>query len=124
MSLLDKAKKLSHRILTDLSGFGVEVTLDDGNGNIANVVGVMSNHHISVDQENVPVNSKKASITISEQALESENYPVRDNDDQVNIHGHSVKYKDSTGVERSYSISEAFPDETVGHIVILLQDAQ
>jgi len=120
MSILDRARKDMQKILTDLSGFAVEVDITL-NGNTVKVGGVMSNHHVKISDSGVPVNSKKASVTVSEQALKEAGLMVRNSDEEVDLYKARVTYKDSTGKPGSYYCSQFFPDETTGNIVMMLQ---
>jgi hypothetical protein len=120
MNLLERAKRDKHRILTNqANGFAVELTITDGN-TTAVISGIPSNHHVNVNGEGIPVNSKKASVTISEKSLQDAGYPVRNNEGNVKITNDRVTYKDSTGVPKTYVITQVFPDETIGQIVLIL----
>jgi len=121
MGLIDQAKRDIEQITSNLTEFGVQLTLIAPSGAVAGVNGIHAKHHTGFDAEGFPVNSKIASVAISEQFLTDQNYPTRING-EVNLRKHKVKAKDSTGVEYTYVIREFFPDETIGLIVCILGD--
>ncbi|MBL4810566.1 MAG: hypothetical protein JKY43_10980 [Phycisphaerales bacterium] len=121
MGLIDQAKKDIEQITSNLSDFGVQLTLTAPGSEIASVIGIHAKHHTGFDAEGFPVNSKIASVAISEQFLLDQGYPTRING-EVNLKKHIVKAKDSTGIEQIYVIREFFPDETIGLIVCILGD--
>lgn len=121
MSLLDQAKKDIQQITGNIAEFGVQLTLTSPNSDVATVNGLHAKHHTGFDEEGFPVNSKIASVAISEQWLVDANYPLRVNG-EVNLKNHRVSAKDSTGILQQYMIKEFFPDETIGLIVCILGD--
>lgn len=120
MSLLQRAQSDAQRFISDLNGFAVQVHFTAPDGTEATVAGVFSNHNVGVSEQNVPVNSQKASVTVSEQTLVDAEYPVRKNG-VVALEAHKVSYKDSTGVLKNYRVAEVFSDRTVGNVVLILQ---
>lgn len=122
MSLLDTAKASIKRITTDTNGFGVSMVLIAPSGATVTIAGLHTKHHINVDTDGNPVNSKNAHVSISEEVLTALGYPVRNADREVNLKGHRVNVADSTGMVKNYVIQEWFPDESVGLIVCILGD--
>ena len=103
--------------------FSADITLDDGLGNLTTVRGMAAKHHLGINPDTgAPINSKNASISISEQTLVDAGYPVR-TDNEVAMTGRKVNYTDSAGVDAQYKIDEVWPDETLGLIVMILGDA-
>lgn len=121
MGLIEQINKDIQQITGNLNEFGIQLTLISPSSDIASVVGIHAKHHTGFDDEGFPINSKIASVAISEQFLTDQNYPTRING-EVNLKRHKVKAKDSTGVENTYMIREFFPDETIGLIVCILGD--
>jgi len=122
MSLLDIIQQDIADITSNANEFGRSCLFTAPDESTATVVVLHSKHRISVDGDGVPVNSKNSHISVSEQLLTALDYPVRDDNGEVNLSGHTVAIKDSTGTTMNYLISEWFPDETIGLIVCILQD--
>jgi hypothetical protein len=120
MGILDRARQDMQKILTDLSGFAVEVDITL-NSETVKVGAIFSNHHVKISDTGVPVNSKKASITVHEKALNDAGLQIRNADGEVNLYKAHVTYKDSSGLPGAYYCSQFFPDETTGNIVMMLQ---
>lgn len=120
MSLIEQARKDWLQITSNTNEFGIELKLFAPNGDTAVVNGLHTKHHLGVDTDGRPVNSRNAHITISESLLNDANYPVRDASGKVNLRNHKVQCKDSTGLTGEYIIREWFPDETVGVITCIL----
>ena len=119
--LIEQAKGDWQRFSSDLKTWGTAITLTAPTAEVANIAGIATNHHIGVDTDGNPINTKNAHITISEQLLIDAGYPVRMNN-EVSLIEHRVSYKDSTGVTKEYVIEETFPDETIGMITCILND--
>lgn len=123
MGLIDIINRDIRKITTNLNGFGVaiKVTTPD-NVTSVDIVGLHTKHHLGIDTEGNQVNTKNAHIAISEQVLIDLAYPVRNLSNEVDLKGHKIIVKDSTGINRNYVIREWFPDETIGLIVCILGD--
>jgi len=119
--LIEKAKNDWQRFTSDPSGAGVDITFEAPTAEIAEITGLATKHHIGLDTEGNPINTKNVHVSVSEQLLVDEGYPVRVND-EVSILNHIVSYKDSTGITKVYTIRETFPDETIGVITCILDD--
>ena len=113
-----------HKITSNkASGFGYDISITTPDGAKTSViVGTTSKHHIGFDTEGALVNVKNVQISFSEQQLTEDSYPVRNVNNEVQLRGHKVVTKDSTGNDRNYIITENFPDETIGMIVCILGD--
>lgn len=123
MGLLEQAKADIAQITSDLNGWSVEhvLTTPDAVTSVT-VNGLHTKHHLGVDTEGQNVNSKNSHSSFSESALVALGYPVRGASNEVNLIGHKVQVKDSTGIDKVYIISETYPDETIGLIVCILRD--
>ena len=120
--LIEQAKSDWQRFSSDPKTWGTAITLTAPTAEVANIAGIATNHHIGVDTDGNPINTKNAHITISEQLLVDAGYPVRDSENEVAMINHRVSYKDSTGITKEYVIEETFPDETIGMITCILND--
>ena len=119
--LIEKAKNDWQRFTSDPSGAGVELTFEAPTAEIAVITGLATKHHIGLDTEGNPINTKNVHVSVSEQLLVDEGYPVRV-DGEVSMLNHKISYKDSTGILKFYTIRETFPDETIGVITCILDD--
>lgn len=79
-------------------------------------------HHLGVDTDGNVINTRTANITFSEQVLLTAGYSIRDDNGVVNLNGHIIEAKDSTGTVRQYIIQTWLPDETIGLISASLED--
>lgn len=121
--IIARAQRDIQRITSNTdSGFGLCITLTAPNAATATVVGIHAKHHLNVDTDGNVVNSKTAHIAVSESLLVAANYPVRNADGEVDLKGHKIQVVDSTGATPLYLVQSWFPDETVGLIVITLED--
>lgn len=123
MGLLEQAKADIKQITSDLDGWSVEhvlTTPDDVTSVTVN--GLHTKHHLSVDTDGHNVNSKNSHSSFSEEVLTDAGYTVRNANGEVALINHKLTVKDSTGIDKQYVISEAFPDETIGLIVCILRD--
>lgn len=118
--LLALARRDSNKIITK-GGFEVVIQLQTPSNDLTvSVSGLGSKHFINFDSDGLPINSKNVHICISESDLVSLEYPVRNAKNEVSLLNHLVVFKDSTGFDRSYKVSENYPDETLGLIVCIL----
>lgn len=123
MGLIDQIKKDIEQITSNGDGFAVEMTFTAPTAEVVTIKGLHKKHHLGVNPETgVAVNSKSASVTFSEKFFTDQNYPVRNSRKVVDLKGHLVDVKDSTGELQRYIIKEWFPDETIGLIVCVLGD--
>lgn len=120
MGLIEQAKRDWKNITTDPNGAGVELTFIAPDGTSVDVYGVHTKHNTSIDEDGMRVNSPNAHISVSEAVLTDNYYPVRDSNGLVSMRNHKVVAKDSRGVEVTYKIVEAMPDQTIGVIVFML----
>lgn len=121
--LLEAARNDIQRILNS-GGFEDDISISNPDGSItAQVKGLHSKHWISFDTDGSLVNSKNAHISITESDLVSSGFQTRNiKTGNVDLKGFRVTAKDSTGVEKKFTISENFPSETTGLIVCILGD--
>lgn len=125
----DLAKRDVKRITGDVNIAGTEITFESNDSPpvVAVVAGRAAKVHKTYQDwsgmnNGVAVNEKTPYIGVSEDLLLAEDYPVRNDDKEVNLKDHKVSWKDSTGETWTYKISEWHPDETLGYIRIYLKD--
>lgn len=124
MGLIDTARTSIRRITGSLPGFGVEMLLTAPTGQTLYVTGLHSKHHLGVDTEGNPVNTKNAHVSFHESYLTDASYPSRNAQDEISLINHSVRVKDSSGRDRTYKIRAQYPNETTGLIVCILGDLE
>ena len=122
MSLIDQAKIDIQRIISDADGFGQLITLTSPAGVVLLITGLHKKIRLGVDTEGNIINTKTATITISDLDLAAANYPYRDSGNEVNLNNHKVSVVDVTGLQCNYIMQSLHPDETLGCIVCYLQD--
>lgn len=123
MGLFEQAILDARQISSDaVNGFGVSIEFTAPNADTATINGLYTKHRVNVDQDGLPTNAKKASVTVSEKLLTDLGYPVRNSQGDVYLESHRVKVKDAEGVLYEYVVREWFPDETLGLIVCILGD--
>ncbi len=100
----------------------VTATLDDTNGNVAEVGGRASSHNQSYDsQDGAPVNQPQSNITFSMTELISSGFVFRDSRKQISMKGWIVEWVD-LGKTINGTIVETKPDESLGLIVCFIQE--
>jgi hypothetical protein len=124
VGLLDQIKNDVKNITTDLNMFGVALTFvsNDSPPATCTVAGTTTKHRLGTDRDGAPYNGRNASCSVSEQVLTAADYPVRNDKNEVDLKGHRVTFKDSTGNNSTYLIESWYPDEKVGLIVCILGD--
>ncbi len=120
--LTDRAKSDWKKFSSDLDGWGTTINFEAPTAETADIVGLASKHHISVDSEGNPMNAKNAHISVSEELLVAAGYPTRNAKAEVDLIGHRIDYVDSTGVLKMYRVQQNFADETIGLITCILED--
>ena len=119
MSLVDQARLDIELITENLNDFGQTMSITNGTDTIE-VVGYHTKHHTAFDMDSVPVNAKIASVSVTEKQFVSGSYPYRNADGDVFLHDNIVTVKDSTGLDKTYTVRENYSDEYLGLIVLIL----
>jgi len=120
MGLIQQIKEDIEDFTSNLEDFAIPLNLTAPTGQIAAITGYHSKHHQGFNTEiGKRINSRNAHISFSEKFLTDLGYPVR-KDGQVNLEGHQVTAKDSTGNDVTYVIEQYFQNETIGLIVCIL----
>lgn len=122
MGLLDQIRKDVERFVSNIGDFAVNATFTDNAYNNATISCLYTRHSTKIDGEGSPVNSKNASVCVSEQKLLDAGYTTRNDENELDMYGHFVSFIDSTGVNKKCKIIEQLPDESVGLIVFILSD--
>jgi len=139
MSLTEIARDDIKRITTDLSEWGVlmtfktptagsfDYTFDEtfNSSQMFTMKGLHTKYHLGINGETGQrVNTKTASVTVSERYFTQNGYPVRNSNNEVDLARHQVAVKDSTGTICTYVIREWYPDEKLELIVCILGDLE
>lgn len=122
MSLTLKAQQDAQQITTNSSDWGVEVVFVAPTAETVTVNALHVKHNTGFDLDGVRVNAKISSIAVSELELVSLNYPIRNGSDEISLKNHRISVADSSTVVREYLVSETYPDEKLGLIVLILKD--
>jgi hypothetical protein len=126
MSLLAQAKADIEQITSDPDGFSASLTFTAPDGvTTAAIRGLFTEHHLGFDTDGRPMNSRNSHISFSEKFLTDLSYPIRNAAGKVFVKDHKVRVVVSgLNIDRTYTIRENFPDETLGFIVCILGDFQ
>jgi len=104
-------------------GWSTEISIKPNDAAAFTIItGFATKHHLSIDTDGMPVNSKNAHVSLNETILTAAGYTVRNANLEVALIDHIVSYADSSGVIKLYKISEVMPDETLGQITCFLVD--
>lgn len=124
MGLMEQAQADTEAITGNLNDFAKVMTFVSPTppGQTAIVNGLHTKHHLGLDTDGNEINAKDAHVDVSEKAFIDAGYTVRDSNGEVNLKGHKVTVKDSTGIDKTYIISEWYQNESIGLIVIKLGD--
>lgn len=121
-SILQLAKRDAKHFVTS-GGFEESLIISTPDRSIVlPMTGYATKHWINYDTDGQPMNSKNVHVCIDEAFMNFSGYVTRNTKGEVSLKGHLVSYPDSTGIIKSYSVKESFPDETLGLIVLILQD--
>jgi hypothetical protein len=120
MSLTERAILDAQFITQNLNGFAVSMVLTAPNIDTVTVLGLATKHHNGFDVDGVHVSTKMASVSITENQLIG--YPCRTTGGNLDFEGHNLAVKDSTAITQNYRITEWFPDEALGLIILKLAD--
>jgi hypothetical protein len=122
VGLIEQIKKDVEQITSNSNDWAVSISFVAPKGEMATINGLHTKHHLGVDTDGNMVNSKKAHVSFSEKFLTDAGYPVRNAKQEVDLKGHLVSVKDSTGIVKQYVMLSWFPDETIGLIACILED--
>lgn len=123
VSLFDLVKRDAKRYV-NAGGYQLDITmLTPDKSKTINITGWAVKHAISFDSDGNQVNTKIARVTVDEDVLVAKGITVRNAKGEVDLINYKIKFKDSSGVLRGYSVRESLPDENLGLIMLILWDA-
>lgn len=120
MNLIDRAKQDWQKFTSSASGFGRTLTLIAPNTTEIEIIGLATKHHLGIDEDGNAISTKQVHVSFSEKLATDLSYPIRNANGEVDIIGHTIKTNNANGLEITYVVQEAFPDETIGVIVCIL----
>ena len=122
MDLIDIIKRDANFITkSKVVGFAQSVTIIDREGVEYVVDALHTKHHLGFDLQTAQeTNTLKAHIDVSEQELTALGCQVRNADGDVYMEKFKVKAKDANGVEWTYFVSQWYPNDKFGVIVLIL----
>ena len=122
MNLTERAIADTKQITSNGNDWGVSAVFVSPTSETATVNVIHVKHNTGFDLDGMRVNSKIASIAVSEGVLIDADYPTRDSQDEATLKNHRVSISDSTNNVKEYLVSENYPDEKLGLIVLILVD--
>lgn len=90
---------------------------------VFNITGWKSKHAISFDSDGNQVNTKIARVTVDEDVLVANGVTVRNAKGEIALLNYKVKFADSSGLLRSFNVREQLPNQNLGLIMLILEDA-
>jgi len=126
MSIIDEARKDAKRIISSNSDFSELVTFTSTNGETVTVNCRTTKHHLDIDAEGKAARSRTVTATASEEDIAETNssYPVRNASDEIQMANHEATVTDHRGVSDNFRVTESYPDEYLGLIVLILARAE
>jgi len=121
MNSFELAKRDAKFVINNNS-FDIEMLTPDKSKTI-NITGWAVKHVISFDSDGNQVNTKISRITVDEDVLVAKGITVRNARGEIALLNFKVKFKDSSGVLRSFNVREQLPDQNFGLIMLILEDA-
>lgn len=125
MSLVSQARNDVAKFTSNSNDFATPIIFTVTDGELittATINGIASKHFFRLTDTGLIVNSKNAHVTVSELILNEASYPVRNKNNEVALVKHRVTWADISGVQATYTIAEAFPNEMTGLIRCVLGD--
>lgn len=121
MSILELIQRDAHAIVTNAEEFAGPVTFIHSSGLEVTIDAIHTFHHLGYDIETAQeVNTLKAHICVSEQALADKLYFVRNTDGKVTFEKHKVRATEANGREWLYAVNEWFPNGRTGTVSLIL----
>lgn len=126
MSLTDQVQEDFKWASENLDHWAVEITfLGKANSGVTPFVvpGFHNKHHTAYNELGKKVNTRNASVTVSEATLTAAaagQFDVRTEAGEVDMISHVVQVEDSTKTSRQYIVTQQYPDEKIGCIVLIL----
>ena len=122
-SLFDLVKRDAKRYV-NAGGYQVDITmLTPDKSKTINITGWAVKHVISFDSDGNQVNTKISRVTVDEDVLLANDINVRNAKGEIALLNYKVKFVDSSGTLRSFNVREQLPDQNLGLIMLILEDA-
>lgn len=122
-SLFDLVKRDAKHYI-NAGGYQLDITmLTPDKATTINITGWAVKHVNMFDSDGNQVITKIARITVDEDVLVEKGVTVRNAKGEIALLNYKVKFKDSSGVLRSYNVREQLPDQNLGLIMLILEDA-
>lgn len=121
MNVFELAKR-DAKLAINTNSFDIEMLTPDKQKTF-NITGWAIKHVISFDSDGNQVNTKISRITVDESTLVAKGITVRNKRGEIALLNYKVKFKDSSGVLRSFNVREQLPDQNFGLIMLILEDA-
>lgn len=87
------------------------------------ITGWAVKHVISFDSDGNQVNTEISRVTVDEAVLVSKGIQVRNSKGKVALLNYKVKFIDSSGVLCGFNVREQLPNQNLGLIMLILEDA-
>jgi len=121
MNPFELAKRDAKFVINNNS-FDIEMLTPDKSKTI-NITGWAVKHVNMFDSDGNQAITKTARITVDEDVLVANGITVRNARGEIALLNYKVKFKDSSGVLRSFNVREQLPDQNFGLIMLILEDA-
>ncbi len=114
---MERGRLLAKQITTNGNGFADTLIFTTPGGSVTKTVkGLAIKHSTVLNDFGAGVRGKTARVTVCEDVLHDAAYPIRNEDNTVNLKDHRVTWTDSEGITATYVITEILPDRSVGII--------
>lgn len=124
MGLIEQIRKDIIQYTNNSTDFAVNLVFVSPENVELETTGYHTRHHLSIDTDGNLINSRKAHISIAEKNFIDAGYSIRNAKNDVTFTGHFVKVINSTSVEVKYIVNQAFPNETIGLITLILSQVK
>ncbi len=117
MSLHQQAKIDIQTITSNSLEFGVPVVFLNPDSETVTLNCIPSEHHTSFDSDGLKINSKQASVGVSELLLDASDYSYKLDTGEISFEGHLITLEGTQYIAREW-----FPDRTIGLIIVILSE--
>lgn len=122
-SLFDLVKRDAKRYV-NAGGYQLDITMyTPDKSKTIDITGWAVKHVNMFDSDGNQVITKIARITVDEDVLVAKGITVRNAKGEIALLNYKVKFIDSSGELRSYNVREQLPDQNLGLIMLILEDA-
>lgn len=105
-------------------GFSVDIVLKGKDGLLnCELKGISTNHFLSFDTSGNQINSRNAHVLISEKDLISNEYSYKNSKtNEISLFKHKISVMNQNNEMKNFVVSETYPSETFGMIVLMLSN--